>query len=87
MIENLGYERHFDSAFYSFQMGLAKPDPAFFTHIVEALRVDPAATLFIDDLPGNAEGARAAGLVAEHVDHADGPQGVATVLRRYALID
>lgn len=89
MIDNLGYQQVFDSTFYSFQLGLAKPDPAYFTHIVTSLDADPARTLFVDDLAVNAEGARAAGLCAEHITHssfAEGAVELAKVLRRYDLL-
>ncbi len=62
--ENLGYARHFDGAFYSFEMGMAKPDPAFYTHICQMLEIEPSRAFFVDDLPPNVEGARQAGLRA-----------------------
>ncbi len=89
MIENLGYDQVFDSSFYSFQLGLAKPDPAYFTAIVTSLGVDPAQTLFVDDLAVNAEGARTAGLRGEQVTHTSTPQGVEALgdlLRSYDLL-
>lgn len=66
MLENLGYEEHFDAQFHSFQVGLAKPDPAFFTHIVESLGIEPSEAVFVDDMPNNVAGARRAGLQAIH---------------------
>jgi len=65
--ENLGYARHFDGEFYSFEMGVAKPDPAYFTHICEALDLEPSRAFFVDDLAANVEGARRAGLHAGHL--------------------
>jgi len=53
MLENLPYAEHFDHQFHSFQMGLAKPDPAFFTHIVETLGIRPAEAVFVDDMDVN----------------------------------
>jgi len=40
----------------------AKPDPRIYRILLERYRLDPAATLFIDDVAHNVEGARAAGM-------------------------
>jgi putative hydrolase of the HAD superfamily len=61
---NLGYERHFDHQFHSFQVGLAKPDPAYFRHIVDTLGIEPEEAVFVDDMAANVAGARRAGLRA-----------------------
>ena len=63
---NLPYARHFDHQFHSFEVGLAKPDPAFFSHIVAALGVAPQEAVFVDDLAVNVRGAARAGLRAVH---------------------
>lgn len=66
MLDNLPYAEHFDVLFHSWQIGYAKPDPAFFTHIVDALGIAPGEAVFVDDLPANVAGARQAGLQAVH---------------------
>ncbi len=71
MLENLPYDDHFDAQFHSFRMGLAKPDPAYFAHIVEELGIEPAEAVFVDDMPANVTGARAAGLRAVHFSPLD----------------
>ncbi|MGB3388815.1 MAG: HAD family phosphatase [Pseudaminobacter sp.] len=43
------------------EIGLIKPDPAIYDHHATAFRLDPSATLFIDDSQRNVDGARAAG--------------------------
>jgi putative hydrolase of the HAD superfamily len=65
MRDELGYAGLFDGAFYSYEMGVAKPDPAYFEVIVEALGVPPDRLLFLDDRPDNVEAARSVGLRAE----------------------
>lgn len=65
MRENLGYDEVFDGLFYSCDVGLAKPDPAYFRTVVERLGTDPARTLLLDDNANNVAGAKEAGLVAE----------------------
>jgi HAD superfamily hydrolase (TIGR01509 family) len=65
MRENLPYDELFDAQFYSCEMGLAKPDPAYFTHVLEALGVRPEDALFMDDTAENVESAARLGLRAE----------------------
>jgi putative hydrolase of the HAD superfamily len=69
--ENLPYDEHFDHQFHSFEVGLAKPDPAYFTHVVETIGVDPAEAVFVDDVLANVRGAEAAGLTGVHFAHTD----------------
>ena len=71
MLANLGHEVHFDHQFHSFQMGLAKPDPAYFTHIVTILGVAPEEAVFVDDMEVNVRGAQRAGLRAVHFSATD----------------
>jgi putative hydrolase of the HAD superfamily len=46
---------------YSGHVGLAKPDPAIFAHAESALGLDPATTLYFDDVAGNVATARERG--------------------------
>ena len=71
MRANLPYDQHFDHQFHSFELGVAKPDPAFFTCILETLGVPAAETVFVDDVLANVRGARAAGLNAVHFGRTD----------------
>ncbi len=54
-----------DAQFYSSELGVGKPQPGFFTAIVEQLGVSPVDVLFVDDRADNVEGAHQAGLQAE----------------------
>jgi len=65
MRENLGYDKVFDDLFYSCDLGVAKPDPAYFAEAVRRLGTQPGRTLLLDDNRGNVAGAREAGLMAE----------------------
>jgi putative hydrolase of the HAD superfamily len=65
MRDELGYAGLFDGAFYSYEMGVAKPDPAYFRFIVDALGAAPGELLFLDDRLDNVEAARSVGLRAE----------------------
>lgn len=56
--------KNFDTLVWSFQLGVAKPDPAIYRHTLKQLGTDAAETLFIDDKPANVEAARALGMEA-----------------------
>ncbi len=71
---------HFRKVFVSSTIGLRKPDCAAFDHVVAEMGVPASAVLFFDDTFENVEGARAAGLMAEHVR---GTEEIAAVLKRY----
>jgi glucose-1-phosphatase len=58
----------FHGAYYSCELGMRKPNADIFHHVVALHNADPARTLFIDDSPQHVEGARKAGLQAEHLD-------------------
>jgi putative hydrolase of the HAD superfamily len=64
MAETLGYAQLFDSAFYSCHIGAKKPDPAYFTAVLEQLRTEPECIVFIDDLAENVAAARQVGFQA-----------------------
>jgi HAD superfamily hydrolase (TIGR01509 family) len=59
----------FDVIFNTAEIGIAKPDPAVFHHVLAQLEVTTDEAVFIDDLAENVEGARSAGLRAhQHTD-------------------
>lgn len=64
MRQALGYERIFEVLCYSYDLGVAKPDPAFFAEAARRIGADPGEILFIDDHGKNVEGAREAGMPA-----------------------
>ncbi|WP_237154553.1 HAD family hydrolase [Oryzibacter oryziterrae] len=66
----------------SAQFDTKKPDPAVFTRCLEHLGFAPGQTVFIDDMPENAEGASAAGLTG--LTYTD-PARLAADLRRLGL--
>jgi putative hydrolase of the HAD superfamily len=61
----------FDVVVDSSEVGMRKPNPAIFHHALERLGVAPHAAVFLDDTPGNVEGARRAGLAAILVEDPD----------------
>jgi putative hydrolase of the HAD superfamily len=50
--------------FFSFELGLHKPDPRIYQAVCQALRVEPSQCLFLDDDAENVEGAQAIGMQA-----------------------
>jgi putative hydrolase of the HAD superfamily len=55
----------FDVVVDSSEVGMRKPNPAIYHHALEALGgVPPEQAVFLDDSPGNVEGAKRAGLHA-----------------------
>ncbi len=85
MAENLGYDGLLDGAFWSYQLGVAKPDPAFFTTILDRLGFEAAEVLFVDDSLRNVEAARSVGLAAEHWHVDVGLPALQALLRGHAL--
>lgn len=54
----------FEEVVVSGEVRVAKPDPAIFDLVLRRYRLDPAATLFVDDRPVNVDAAAAAGMQA-----------------------
>ncbi len=63
----------FDAGIYSFEAGMLKPDPRIFALALERHAPDPGSALYVDDLPGNVEAARAAGIRTWHYHPHDHP--------------
>lgn len=72
MRRTMAYDDLFDVSVYSCEIGVAKPDPAYFERALELIAADPHEVLFVDDREDNVLGARAAGLVAEQWQYLDG---------------
>lgn len=54
----------FDALVWSYQLGVAKPDPVIYRHALNLLGTAARETLFIDDKPVNVDAARALGMQA-----------------------
>ena len=54
----------FDVLVWSYQLGMAKPDPAIYRHVLKELGTLPEETLFLDDKLINIEAAQALGMKA-----------------------
>ncbi len=56
------FEKYFDKAYYSCEMGLRKPNADIYDFVMEENKLDPAKTLFVDDSIQNVEAAKLSGL-------------------------
>lgn len=89
-MERRGLLEYFDAAVISTHVGAIKPDPRMYAAILGALDADPADCLFVDDRPGNLEGAIRSGMKAVQMARSealpperwDGP-----VARDFAALD
>ncbi|TDW81556.1 putative hydrolase of the HAD superfamily [Kribbella pratensis] len=85
MQDERGYGEWFDQTFYSCDVGLAKPDPAYFRAILGSLGLPASSVLFIDDNVDNVAGAASVGLRAEVYDLSSGVPALVELLRRHNL--
>jgi len=60
----LDWIERFDAQVWSYQLGVAKPDPAIYLHILKELNVRPEESLFLDDKQVNIDAARSLGMKA-----------------------
>jgi len=81
----LGYDELFDVSCYSYDLGFAKPDVAFFHEAARRIAGDPSTILFIDDIVENIEGARVAGLAAEHWHFTHGDHALRALLAGHSV--
>ncbi|MCF8463326.1 MAG: HAD family phosphatase [Flavobacteriales bacterium] len=58
---------YFQKLYYSYEVGMRKPEARIFQHVLDEQRFDPSETLFIDDSPQHIDGARKVGLNAYHL--------------------
>jgi putative hydrolase of the HAD superfamily len=65
MKTKMGFQDVFDQLFFSCEIGLQKPDPAYYQNIEKALNVEKESILFWDDLEINVIAARENGWNAE----------------------
>jgi putative hydrolase of the HAD superfamily len=82
----LGYDALFDVCCYSCDLGVAKPDPAFFAAAARRVAAGPASILFIDDSARNVDGARAAGLAAEQWELGHGHDVLLALLASHGVV-
>lgn len=62
-LERYDFLAWFEAIVVSGAVGLVKPDPGIFRHLIDRNRLSPASTVFVDDSPANVDAARRMGLV------------------------
>ena len=78
-LQHHGSVSHF---FASYQIGLAKPDPAAFNYVAKSMDISPAGILFLDDNGANVNAARTSGFIAEQVT---GFEQIHSVLKSHGI--
>lgn len=68
----LEFNSLFKKAYYSYQLGLRKPDITIFDFVIKDSNLNPQETLFIDDLKVNIESAEKTGLKTLWIDEKSG---------------
>lgn len=86
MRASLGYDDLFDESFYSCEVGVTKPEAAFFTTIVDRLGCSPPEVLFVDDHEPNVAAAREVGLAAERWAIPDGIPVLHALLEGHGIL-
>lgn len=64
LLKKFAWVRNFDHCTWSFQLGMAKPDPRIYEYTLEKLGAKADETLFIDDRLVNIDAAEALGMKA-----------------------
>ena len=85
MAKVLGYDEMFDGAIYSCDLGVAKPERAYFIELIERLGLKSTTSLFIDDKDANVAVARQVGLHAEQFHLMEGVEALRRTLRYYDI--
>lgn len=86
MRHEMRYDDLFDESFYSCELGLMKPEPAFFLAALDRLGARAPEVVFVDDHPGNVAAACELGLAAEQWAIADGVPALERLLSGHGLV-
>ena len=89
IVDELGLEREADAVVLSFEVGVAKPDPAIYQAALDALAARPEEAVLVDDQAAYCEGAEAIGIRSFLIlrDDADRPEGISAPGDRLVLHD
>ena len=68
----------FECHFPSYELRVAKPDPAIFRRVAELLDVAPARIVFFDDHQWNVDSASSVGMTAHRVDDPTAARAILT---------
>ena len=79
---NIAEEKTVDRIFFSYELGLAKPDPNVFLTVAKMINLEPDKILFIDDFEENIKSAIELGMKTIHFND---PVLVTSILKDMAL--
>lgn len=85
MRTELGYDELFDVSCYSWELGAAKPEPAYFERALARIEAPADQVLFVDDNLANVEAARGVGLAAEHWELSRGFEELLDLFGRHGV--
>jgi epoxide hydrolase-like predicted phosphatase len=71
LLEKYTVFQHFDDGIFSQKIGFMKPNEGFYRSSLELLPIDPARTIYIDDLAANVDAGRDFGFECIQYDHSD----------------
>jgi putative hydrolase of the HAD superfamily len=60
--QNEDWQNTFDKMFLSYEIGLRKPEPGFYEHVLKEINLKADETIFIDDSRANIKGAEKLGI-------------------------
>ncbi|OGW79923.1 MAG: hypothetical protein A3G33_02265 [Omnitrophica bacterium RIFCSPLOWO2_12_FULL_44_17] len=64
LVERYSVFKHFIKCYPSHEVGMRKPDPKIYEHVLHEIHLKPEEAIFIDDMPHFVEGARRVGIRA-----------------------
>lgn len=76
----------FEGGIFSGRAQLSKPDDAIYAALEQQYGLDPAQTLFLDDVQRNVDAGRARGWRAELIDPANSPATVRAALVKHGVV-
>lgn len=65
-VEGLTLDDYFEKSYLSCRLGMIKPSPEIFEHVLKENGLNPEETVFIDDSPKNCAAAESVGIKAFH---------------------
>lgn len=89
-LEAAGIGDYFDCAICSSLVGVMKPDPKIYQTALDALKVTAEESIYVDDYDVEADGARAMGFTAFHLDRSrpgDGKWRISSLLEIRAYLE
>ena len=62
---------HFHKCYYSHEVGMRKPEPEIYKHVLQDAGLMASETIFLDDNVENLDAAKLLGIQTKHITHPD----------------